>query len=107
VVLGKEHANTLASFNALAWNLRGQERYEEALSMMQIAAEGRKHALGADHPHYKLSCEWHTEWLAEMQERKGEVLCGKKSTNRRSLCLREREGGALKGGRRISKRLRR
>lgn len=40
-VLGKEHPGTLSTSNALAWNLHNRGKYDEALSLMQITAEGR------------------------------------------------------------------
>jgi len=57
---------------------------------MRIAGEGRVQVLGADHPHSKRSCQWHTEWLKEVQKRKKKSIRTGREAGMKNPCVRER-----------------
>jgi len=56
---------------------------------MRIAGEGRVQVLGADHPHSKRSCQWHTEWLKEVQKRKKKSIRTGREAGMKNPCVRE------------------
>jgi hypothetical protein len=61
-VLGKEHPNTLASINSLAWTLNEQGKHEAAEVMARWALEGREKVLGKEHPNTLTSAR-NLDWI--------------------------------------------
>ncbi len=67
-VLGKEHPSTLTSTANLAFTLKSQIRYEEAISLMENCFELQKRILGSQHPDTESSLQALHEWESEADE---------------------------------------
>ena len=61
-VLGQEHPSTLTSIVNLAFTLKSQIRYEEAISLIGNCFELQKRILGPQHPDTESSLQALHEW---------------------------------------------
>ena len=69
-VLGEEHPDTLTSIANLAFTLKSQIRYEEAISLMENCFELSKRILGPEHPDTESSLQALHDWKIEADEHK-------------------------------------
>ena len=67
-VLNEEHLNTLMSMGNLAFTLKSQTRYEEAISLIKKCFELQKRILSPQHPDTKSSLQALNEWKSEADE---------------------------------------
>lgn len=61
-VLGEEHPSTLTSMNNLAFTLKGQDRNDEAISLMEKLLLVAKPVFGPKHPNILSSSRTLDEW---------------------------------------------
>lgn len=67
-VLGEEHPDTLTSMANLAFTLKSQICYEEAISLIENFFELQKRILGPEHPDTESSLQALHEWKNEANE---------------------------------------
>ena len=67
-MLGEEHPFTLTSIANLAFTLKSQIRYKEAISLMENCFELQKRILGPQHPDTESSLQAIYEWKSEADE---------------------------------------
>ena len=67
-VLGEEYPDTLSSIANLAFTIKFQICYEEAVSLMENCFDLRKRILGPEHPDTGSSLQALHEWKSEAEE---------------------------------------
>ena len=67
-MLGQEHPDTLTSIANLAFTLKDQIRYKEAISLMESCFELQKRILGPKHSDTESSLQALYEWKSEVDE---------------------------------------
>ena len=67
-VLGEEHPDTLSSIANLAFTLKSQIRYKEAISLIENCFELQKRILGPKHLDTESSLQALHEWKSEADE---------------------------------------
>ncbi|EGO54029.1 hypothetical protein NEUTE1DRAFT_49684 [Neurospora tetrasperma FGSC 2508] len=60
--LGADHPYTLTSMANLAFTWNSQDRYEDALALMQDCVEARQRVLGPEHPYTLSSLATVSKW---------------------------------------------